>query len=234
MPPKIADQGDGFRGGAGGGAEQNQRARTATWLGGPHGEIAAPSFGFAGHRLGLINSRPGFAGKAAGLGGNGDAFFRPVGAVGQVGDGKARRGRGQHRARRGHAIQQPEDFELGFQLIRDTIDHQVGLADRLLDGGNKGDGGQGFRVAVRDSGTELLAQELLGVMQITGHHVLQQHREASAGSREGQPAAQRSSPDDGNGRRQADFTWRPGPGPRPRHWAGPAAGARQRGRAPQG
>jgi len=57
--------------------------------------------------------------------------------------------------------QQPEDFQLGFQLIRNAVDHQIGLADDVFDGGDEGNAGQGSEAG-------LLAQQLLRVMQVGG------------------------------------------------------------------
>src|ERR1035441_2653488 len=78
--------------------------------------------------------------------------------------GKPRRRRREDRARRGHAVEQPENFQLGFQLIRHAVDDQIGVAYRLLDGGDEDDVGESF-------GTEYGAKGFLGVVQIGGHHV---------------------------------------------------------------
>jgi hypothetical protein len=41
---------------------------------------------------------------------------------------------------RGHAVEEPEDFKLGFELVGDAVDDQIGVADGVFDGGDKGDG----------------------------------------------------------------------------------------------
>ena len=65
-------------------------------------------------------------------------FSCTVGAGGKINDREPRGGRGQHGAGRRHAVEEPEDFEFGFELVRYAIDHQVGIADSVFDGGDEG------------------------------------------------------------------------------------------------
>ncbi len=77
-------------------------------------------------------------------------FSRPVGATGQIGDGLMDCGRrGDDRARRRHAVQQPENFELRFELVGNAVDDEVGVADGVFNGGDEGDGGQRLRTQAR-------------------------------------------------------------------------------------
>jgi len=123
---------------------------------------------------------------------DGDAFFPPVGATGQIADGLVDGGSGDNGARRRHAVHQPKNLKLGLELVRDAVDHEVGFADSVFDCGNERDRGQSL-------GTELLADRFPRVMQVAGHDVLKQDAIASAGRSQREPAAEGPSPDDGNG-----------------------------------
>ena len=84
--------------------------------------------------------------------------------------------------RRGHAVEEPENFQLGFELVGDTVDDQVGLADGVLDGGDEVDVGQGVRA-------EGGAKGFLGVVEVGGHYVFKENGESGAGCFESKPAA---------------------------------------------
>jgi len=86
----------------------------------------------------------GIFGQGVGFGDDGYALRWTIGATGQVDDGVARRGRGENRARRGHAVEEQEDFQLGFEFVGDAVDDEIGIADRFFDGGDEGDG-EGLR-----------------------------------------------------------------------------------------
>ena len=112
LTPETVEEGDGLRGGLGGGAEED----------------------FSGCAL------VGIFGQGVGFGDDGDTLRGAIGATGQVGDGVSRRGRGKDRAGRGHAVEKQKDFQLGFELVGDAVDDEIGIADRVFDGGDKGDG----------------------------------------------------------------------------------------------
>ena len=124
----------------------------------------------------------GGGGEGGGFGGDGDALFRAVGAVGQVGDGETGGGGGEDGVGRGHAVEEPEDFKLGLELVGDAVDDQIGVANGVLDGGDEADVGERF-------GAEGGAQCLLGVMEVGGHYVFEEDGEAGAGGFKGEPAA---------------------------------------------
>src|ERR1035437_8900826 len=46
-------------------------------------------------------------------------------------------GSGEDGVGRGHAVEEPENFELGFELVGHAVDDQVRLADGVLDGGDE-------------------------------------------------------------------------------------------------
>jgi predicted glycoside hydrolase/deacetylase ChbG (UPF0249 family) len=97
-----------------------------------------------GPQQNLLPASPCLPRQRASLGHNGNALLRSVRAVGQVGNRQPRRRRGQHGARRSHAVQQPKNLQLRLQLIRHAVNHQVGVADRVLDGRDIGDVREGF------------------------------------------------------------------------------------------
>jgi len=123
LTPEVVEEEYGLRSGLGGGAEKDLGSGSGLGVGGTGVEVG----GF------------GFAGEGGSFGGDGDALGGTVGAAGQVGDGEAHGGGGENRARRGHAVEEPENFQLGFELVGDAIDDQVGVADGFLDGGDEGD-----------------------------------------------------------------------------------------------
>ena len=41
-----------------------------------------------------------------------------------------------------HAVKQPKNLQLGFELVGHAVDDQIGVADGILNGRNKVDGGQ--------------------------------------------------------------------------------------------
>jgi hypothetical protein len=53
--------------------------------------------------------------------------------------------RSDHGARRRHAVQQPQNFQLRFQLVGHAIDGQVRFAHRVFNAGDEGHGGQRLR-----------------------------------------------------------------------------------------
>lgn len=158
--------------------------RNFLFEGGGEGE-AAPEAVEEGGRLrrgaggGAEEDLPGGgSGEGGGFGGDGDALFGAVGAVGQVSDGETGGGGGEDGAGRGHAVEEPEDFEFRFELVGDTVDDQIGLADGVCDGGHEFYIGQGVRA---EYGTKCF----LGVMEVARHHVLQEDGEAGAGGFKG-------------------------------------------------
>ena len=112
LTPEAVEEGYRLQGGLGGGAEENFS-------------------GCAG--LGIF-------GQGVGFGDDGYALRGAIGATGQVGNGVTRCGCGEDGARRGHAVEEQKDFELGFELVRNAVDDEIGVADRFFDGGDKGDG----------------------------------------------------------------------------------------------
>ena len=123
--------------------------------------------------------------------GDGNAFFRAIGAGSQIGDRETRGGRGEHSARRGHAIEQPENFQLGLELVGDTIDGEVRIAHGIFNGGDEVNHGKRCRA-------QLLTQGFARMVQIGRHHVFEQNAIAGARGRESEPAAQRTRSDDGD------------------------------------
>src|ERR1035437_770358 len=94
----------------------------------------------SGPRGGAEQDRRGRAfGQAAGFSYDGNAFVGAVGAGGQISDGEPSGGRGQHGARRGHSIEQPQYFKLRLEFVGHAVDHQVGLAHSVFAGGAEGE-----------------------------------------------------------------------------------------------
>jgi hypothetical protein len=83
---------------------------------------------------------------------------------------------------RSHAVEEPENFKFGFELVGDTVDDQAGLADGVFDGGDELDVGQGL-------GTKRGAQGFLGVVKVAWHDIFEEDGEAGAGGFKGKPAA---------------------------------------------
>ena len=78
----------------------------------------------------------GLRGKVPGFSGDGYAFLSAISTGGQVGNRQPRRGRGEDRARRSHAVEKPKDLELRFELVGHAVDGQIGLAHGAFDGGD--------------------------------------------------------------------------------------------------
>src|SRR5690348_16494587 len=95
----MLDEGYGSRGGDGRGAEANFRGR-------PRSEIGKIRWGS----------------------GDGDALIGAISASTQIGDGQVRGGSGEDGPGRRHAVEEPQDFELGFKLVRHAVDGEVSLA----------------------------------------------------------------------------------------------------------
>jgi len=132
--------------------------------------------------------------------GDGETFFGAIRAGGQIGNGEIRRGCGDDGARRRHAIEQPEDFQLRFEFVGDAVDDEIGVTDSVLNGGNKGNRGQCLR-------TERKTNRLARVMQIAGHHIFKKNVKAGAGSSQCERTAKRAGSDDGNRRQlRGDLT----------------------------
>jgi len=49
-------------------------------------------------------------------------------------------GRGENRARRGHAVEEQQNFQLGFEFVGNAVDDEIGIPYRVFDGGDEGDG----------------------------------------------------------------------------------------------
>ena len=90
----------------------------------------------------------GIFGQGVGFGDDGYALRWAIGAVGQVGDGEARCGRGEDRARRGHAVEEQQNFQLGFEFVGNAVDDEIGIPYRVFDGRDKGDG-ESLRASLR-------------------------------------------------------------------------------------
>ncbi len=135
-------------------------------------------------------------GKAGGFLSDGDAPFRPVGTAGQVGNREPRRGRGQHCAWRGHAVEQAKDFQLGLKLIRNAVNGQIRLAYSVFNGGDEGH--PSAPLIPQNLRPEFLAQKFLSMMQVARHHVFQQHPESATGCLKSQPATEGARSDNGD------------------------------------
>ena len=114
--PEFTNEGLCFRAGAGGDSDGNLQSR-AQGCGRLFGELG------------------GVDGEAYALGG-------AIGAAREVGDGEISGGGSEYGAGRGHAIEEAEDFELGFEFVGDAIDGEICFADGVFDGAGKADEGQ--------------------------------------------------------------------------------------------
>ena len=119
-------------------------------------------------------------------------FSAPVGATCQIGDGLLKGGSGDDCVRRRHAVHQPENFELGLELVGDAVDDQIGFADRIFNRGDKCDGREGLRA-------QLLADRLARMVKIAGHDVLKKDAITGAGRAQREPAAKGPRSDNGDG-----------------------------------
>ena len=64
----------------------------------------------------------------------GEAAVGAVDAGGEVGDAEGFAGGAEDGARRSHAVDHAEYFELGLELVGDEVDGEVGVADGVFDG----------------------------------------------------------------------------------------------------
>ena len=138
----------------------------------------------------------GALGKVGRLNHDGDAALGAIGTTGQVGDGKTGSRSCENRARRGHAIKQAKNLELGFELVRDAINCEIGLANGILNAGDENDLGT---VAGQRLRAKLLAEELLRVMQVVRHHVFKEDTKSTPGRMKCKPAAKGASSDNSDG-----------------------------------
>src|SRR6185437_1025616 len=127
---------------------------------------------------------------------------RAIGAGAQIGDGQVRGGGGEDGPRRRHAVEQPEDFELGLKLVGHAVDGEVGLAHGIFDAGDETHSSAG--VFCKTFGAEVAAHGFARVLEAGGQNIFQRYAKAGAGGPPGKPAPERASSDDGYRKRQAE------------------------------
>ena len=169
--PELLDQGQGFRGGNACDAEANFRGRHC-------GEI----------------------GKLRRRSNDGDALIRAIGAGAQIGDGQVCGGSGEDGPRRRHAVEEPENFELGLKLVGHAVNGQIGLAHGVFNGGDEADSPG---VLCERSGGEFVPHGFARVFEVGGQDIFKRDAKAGAGGPPGKPAPERTGSDDGYGEWQA-------------------------------
>ena len=92
----------------------------------------------------------------------------------------------------GHAVDHAEDFELGFELVGDEVDGDVGVSDCVFYGESEGESADAGLIAhVGEVG--------LGLAQVRGHYVFEDDVESGARYCEGEAAAGSARSDDSDG-----------------------------------
>jgi hypothetical protein len=119
-----------------------------------------------------------------------------IGATGQIRNGEIGGGGGENRPGRGHSIKKAEYFEFGFEFIRNAVDHQISVSNRLLD--SLGESHERHRF-----GTQTFSQRLFSMTKAGRHYVFQNDFETSPRRKECETPAEWSSPNNGNG----NFGW---------------------------
>lgn len=66
-----------------------------------------------------------------------EAELRAVSTGSQVRDAERGRGCAENSARRRHAVEHREDFQLGLEFVGDEVDGKVGVAHGLFDSGGE-------------------------------------------------------------------------------------------------
>ncbi len=110
----------------------------------------------------------------------GAAAARRTGAPAAPGAGPA-----PEAARGGHAVEKGEDLELGFELVRDEVDGDLGVLDGVFNGGDEPDLMAEF------------GEVFSGVAQLGGHDVFQRDGMAGGGAGSSKGSSGESGSDNG-------------------------------------
>lgn len=116
----------------------------------------------------------------------GEAELRAVGAGREVCDAERSAWCAEDGARRRHAIEHRENFELGLELVGDEVDGEVRVADSVFDGGGE----------MERAGGCFGCEAFLSAAEARGHYVFEDDVEACADAAQCEIAACGSCTDD--------------------------------------